>query len=118
MKRPETDLDGYAVAGLTKTVAVDHATQGVRANAIAPGLMRARMTERLLNDPKMRGQVLADSPICRVANLEDVAAFVLSSGLQLGQYHRWRRLFNPQRANRTLTREKEARWPRYKTSSC
>lgn len=67
----------HAVAGLTKAAAIDYATQGIRVNAIAPGLVHTPMTERWLNDPKMRDQVLADSPIRRAANPEDIAALVL-----------------------------------------
>jgi NAD(P)-dependent dehydrogenase (short-subunit alcohol dehydrogenase family) len=67
----------HAVAGLTKAAAIDYATQGIRVNAIAPGLVRTPMTERWLNDPAMRDQVLADSPIRRAAEPEDIAALVL-----------------------------------------
>jgi NAD(P)-dependent dehydrogenase (short-subunit alcohol dehydrogenase family) len=35
------------------------------------------MTERWLNDPEMRERVLADSPIRRAAEPEDIAALVL-----------------------------------------
>jgi len=67
----------HAVAGLTKAAAIDYAGQGIRVNAIAPGLVRTPMTERWLNDPQMRDQVLADSPIGRAAEPEDIAALVL-----------------------------------------
>lgn len=67
----------HAVAGLTKAAAIDYATQGIRVNAIAPGLVRTPMTERWLNDPEMREKVLADSPIRRAAEPEDIAALVL-----------------------------------------
>jgi len=67
----------HAVAGLTKAAAIDYATQGIRVNAIAPGLVRTPMTERWLNDPQMRDKVLTDSPIRRAAEPEDIAALVL-----------------------------------------
>jgi NAD(P)-dependent dehydrogenase (short-subunit alcohol dehydrogenase family) len=67
----------HAVAGLTKAAAIDYATQGIRVNAIAPGLVRTPMTERWLADPQMRDTVLADSPIRRAAEPEDVAGLVL-----------------------------------------
>ncbi len=67
----------HAVTGLTKAAALDYATQGIRINAVAPGLVRTPMTERWLNDPTMRDRVLADSPIGRVAEPEDVAGLVL-----------------------------------------
>lgn len=67
----------HAVVGLSRAAAIDYAAQGIRVNAIAPGLVRTPMTERWLNDPQMRDQVLADSPIGRAAEPEDIAALVL-----------------------------------------
>ncbi len=67
----------HAVVGLSKAAAIDYATQGIRVNAIAPGLVRTPMTERWLNDPQIRERVLADSPIGRAAEPEDIAALVL-----------------------------------------
>lgn len=67
----------HAVVGLSKAAAIDYATQGIRVNAIAPGLVRTPMTERWLNDPAMRESVLADSPIGRAAEPEDIAGLVL-----------------------------------------
>jgi NAD(P)-dependent dehydrogenase (short-subunit alcohol dehydrogenase family) len=67
----------HAVVGLTKAAAIDYATQGFRINAIAPGLVRTPMTERWLNDSEMRDRVLADPPIGRAAEPEDIAGLVL-----------------------------------------
>lgn len=67
----------HAVVGLTKAAAIDYATSGIRINAIAPGLVRTPMTERWLNDPQMRERVLADSPMRRAADPEDIAGLVL-----------------------------------------
>lgn len=67
----------HAVVGLTKAAAIDYATAGIRVNAIAPGLVRTPMTERWLNDPEMREKVLADSPIRRAAEPDDIAGLVL-----------------------------------------
>ena len=67
----------HAVVGLTKAAAIDYAALGIRVNAIAPGLVRTPMTERWLNDSQMRERVLADSPIRRAAEPEDIAGLVL-----------------------------------------
>ncbi len=67
----------HAVVGLTKAAAIDYAASGIRVNAIAPGLVRTPMTARWLNDPQMRDRVLADSPIRRAAEPEDIAGLVL-----------------------------------------
>jgi NAD(P)-dependent dehydrogenase (short-subunit alcohol dehydrogenase family) len=67
----------HAVVGLTKAAALDYAGTRIRVNAIAPGLVRTPMTERWLNDPKMRELVLADSPIRRALDPEEIAGTVL-----------------------------------------
>lgn len=67
----------HAVVGITKGAALDYATDGVRVNAIAPGLVRSPMTERWLADPETRARVLADSPIKRAIEPEEIAGLVL-----------------------------------------
>ena len=67
----------HAVVGLTKAAAIDYAAMGIRVNAIVPGLVRTPRTERWLNHPQMRERVLADSPIRRAAEPEDIVALVL-----------------------------------------
>lgn len=70
----------HAVAGLTKAAAIDYAAHGIRVNAIAPGLVHTPMTQRWLDDPEIRERVLADSPIGRAADPEEIAALVLFLG--------------------------------------
>jgi NAD(P)-dependent dehydrogenase (short-subunit alcohol dehydrogenase family) len=41
------------------------------------------MTERWLNDPQLRDRVLADSPIHRAADPEDIAGLMLFLGSDL-----------------------------------
>jgi NAD(P)-dependent dehydrogenase (short-subunit alcohol dehydrogenase family) len=67
----------HAVVGLTKAAAIDYSRTRIRVNAVAPGLVRTPMTERWLNDPEMRDRVLADSPIRRAAEPEEIAGAVL-----------------------------------------
>ena len=40
-------------------------------------MVRTPMTERWLNDPQIRERILADSPIRRPADPEDIAGLVL-----------------------------------------
>lgn len=67
----------HAVVGLSKGAALDYADKGIRVNILAPGLIRTPMTERWLSDPEIAPRVLADSPIGRAAEPEEVAATVL-----------------------------------------
>ena len=38
----------HGVSGLTKTAALEYATQGIRVNAVAPGLVRTMLAERMV----------------------------------------------------------------------
>lgn len=67
----------HGVVGLTKAAALDYAAKGIRTNAVAPGLIRTPMTERWLNDPAFKEALLANSPIGRPAEPEEIASVVL-----------------------------------------
>ena len=67
----------HAVIGLTKAAAIEYADQGIRINALAPGLVETPMTKHWFDDPAMRGFFLANSPIGRFAQPEEVASMVL-----------------------------------------
>jgi NAD(P)-dependent dehydrogenase (short-subunit alcohol dehydrogenase family) len=67
----------HAVIGLSKSAAIDYAGKGIRINALAPGLVETPMTKHWFDDPEMRGFFLANSPIGRFAQPEEVAAMVL-----------------------------------------
>jgi NAD(P)-dependent dehydrogenase (short-subunit alcohol dehydrogenase family) len=78
--RGSTALTAYgsskaAVVGLTRFVAAQHGRQGVRCNAIAPGVIR---TQQLLDAvPDLPAQALAGVASPRVGEPEDIAAMVL-----------------------------------------
>jgi NAD(P)-dependent dehydrogenase (short-subunit alcohol dehydrogenase family) len=67
----------HAVIGLTKAAAIEYADQGIRINALAPGLVETPMTKHWFDDPAMRSFFLANSPIGRFAKPEEVASMVL-----------------------------------------
>jgi NAD(P)-dependent dehydrogenase (short-subunit alcohol dehydrogenase family) len=67
----------HAVIGLTKAAAIEYADQKIRINAVAPGLVETPMTKHWFDDPAMRSFFLANSPIGRFAQPEEVAAVVL-----------------------------------------
>jgi NAD(P)-dependent dehydrogenase (short-subunit alcohol dehydrogenase family) len=67
---------------LTRSIAVDYARHGVRANAICPGMVYTPMTAWRLDQPDLRAAVEADIPLGRVASTADIAEAVtlLASG--------------------------------------
>jgi NAD(P)-dependent dehydrogenase (short-subunit alcohol dehydrogenase family) len=67
----------HGVVGLTKAAALDYAKQGIRVNAVAPGLVRTPMIDDWLADPEMSETVLSYSPQGRVSEPEEIANLVL-----------------------------------------
>ena len=70
-----------AIIGLTRTIAVHYAKQGLRANSIAPGLVDTRMATRTKNTPELLEQINFWQPLGGIAAIEDVvqAALYLAS---------------------------------------
>jgi NAD(P)-dependent dehydrogenase (short-subunit alcohol dehydrogenase family) len=62
-----------AMNALTRCVAMDYAEQGIRCNAICPGLIETPMAEGLLHDASRIEQVLDAYPIRRVGTPDEVA---------------------------------------------
>jgi len=71
-----------AAVMFTKSLAVDYAEAGIRANAVCPGMVETPMTQWRLDQPELRAQVEAKIPLGRVAQPEEVAEAiaVLASG--------------------------------------
>lgn len=67
----------HGVVGLTRAAALDYATQGIRVNALCPGLVRTPMTARWLGDPQAHAALMANSPMGRAAEPEEIAGLVL-----------------------------------------
>ncbi len=60
------------IIAFTKSIAKELASRGVRANAIAPGFITTRMTEKLNDD--LQKKMLEQIPLARYGTPEDVAA--------------------------------------------
>jgi 3-oxoacyl-[acyl-carrier protein] reductase len=81
-----TDSSHYAAAktgviGLTRSLAMELGPQGMRVNAVAPGIIATEMTRRSLETPELSGDWLRRIPQRRYGTPEDVAgvvAFLLS----------------------------------------
>lgn len=69
----------HAIIGLTKSTAIEYAIQGIRINAICPGLFNTPMAAEVTRgyDPEIVGKMLAQAPIGRFGNPDEIAAAVL-----------------------------------------
>lgn len=70
------------IDGLVTSAAATYAARGIRVNAIAPGLVRSRMTRRLVESEATLRVSEAMHPLGRIGDAEDVAAlaaFLVSS---------------------------------------
>ena len=69
----------HGVIGLTQSAALDYATQGIRINAICPGMTDTPMTITVSKnyDPEIVKTLLARAPIGRFAQAEEIAAAVV-----------------------------------------
>jgi NAD(P)-dependent dehydrogenase (short-subunit alcohol dehydrogenase family) len=66
-----------ALVNFTRALACEWAPHGVRVNAVAPTFARTRLTEPLLAAPGMAERLIADTPMGRFAEPEEVAAAIL-----------------------------------------
>ena len=66
-----------AVVNMTRALACEWASSGVRVNAVAPTFARTKLIEPLLADEEMKKNLLADTPMGRLAEAEEVAAAIL-----------------------------------------
>lgn len=70
-------LSKAALAQLARDLAVQWGPQGVRANAISPGLIRTPLAESLLGDDTFMRRRLAATPLRRVGEPHEIAGTVV-----------------------------------------
>lgn len=66
-----------AIEGLVRSAAATYAARKIRVNAVAPGLVRSRLTERIVNNASALSASLAMHPLGRVGEPDDVARAIV-----------------------------------------
>jgi NAD(P)-dependent dehydrogenase (short-subunit alcohol dehydrogenase family) len=62
---------------LTKALAVDLASYGIRVNAVAPGPVETEMAKPALSDPDLKSKILDHIPLGRVGQTHDIRGAVV-----------------------------------------
>lgn len=65
----------FAIAGFTRTLALDYAAGGVLANCVAPGFIETDMTRKMMS-PEVTREMVAQVPLGRLGRVDEVANLV------------------------------------------
>jgi NAD(P)-dependent dehydrogenase (short-subunit alcohol dehydrogenase family) len=75
---PAYTASKHGLLGLTKTAALEYAAQGIRVNAICPGVIRTAMIDRFTAGSKeAEEQLVSGEPMGRMGTPEEIASAVL-----------------------------------------
>lgn len=74
------------VVQMTKTLAVSWARDGIRVNAVAPGLIESNMTAPMLGFDELTAPILVRTPMGRIGTHADVAPAVLFLASSAARY--------------------------------
>ena len=66
-----------AVGSLTKSLAIEWSSRGVRINAIAPGVFRTALNTKLLDETERGREFLLRTPMRRFGNVEELACVAI-----------------------------------------
>jgi NAD(P)-dependent dehydrogenase (short-subunit alcohol dehydrogenase family) len=75
---PAYTASKHGILGLTKTAALEYAEQGIRVNAVCPGVIDTEMIDRFTHDdPEVRAQMLLTEPVGRLGGASEIADAVV-----------------------------------------
>lgn len=75
-----------AVASLTKSLAIEWAKHGVNVNAIAPGVFRTALNEKLLDESERGREFLTRTPMGRFGRVEELAGAAVFLASEAASY--------------------------------
>ena len=75
-----------ALVQMTRNLACEWATDGIRVNAVAPWYIRTQRSAAALSDPDYLEEVLSRTPAARIGEPEDVAAAITFLSLPCASY--------------------------------
>ncbi|MEU4454482.1 glucose 1-dehydrogenase [Nocardioides sp. NPDC023903] len=77
----------HGLIGLTKSAALDYAAEGIRVNAICPGIIETPMMDRFSGGTEEgRARVIGQEPVGRMGSPEEIASAVLWLSSDLGAF--------------------------------
>ncbi|KQU28469.1 MULTISPECIES: SDR family oxidoreductase [unclassified Rhodococcus (in: high G+C Gram-positive bacteria)] len=77
----------HGLIGLTKSAALDYAAEGIRVNAVCPGIIETPMMDRFSGGtPEGRARVIGQEPVGRMGTPEEIASAVLWLSSDLGSF--------------------------------
>ena len=67
----------HGVIGLTRTAALDYASEGIRINAVCPGITAAGMANALEDKPEVKRKLISGIPMGRMGLVDELADAIL-----------------------------------------
>jgi meso-butanediol dehydrogenase/(S,S)-butanediol dehydrogenase/diacetyl reductase len=84
--RPAYSAAKHGIVGLTKSLARDLASAGIRVNALCPGVIRTPMTEQYFSDDGFEQELAVSVPLARYGETGDVAQAALFLASDMSSY--------------------------------